>query len=207
MRHTACCLALVCCGACSDPDHQRLKQTTVPTYDKHTGRLKELTYDNNKNGIVDTWVEMKGALPVFTKADLDEDGTLDRWEYYDEQGQLIKVGFSRSGNGKPDAWAFSGADGKVQRVEISSAGDDKRIDRWERYERDALVGAEEDTNRDGHADRWSTYENGSVKTVAFDENGDRRPDRRLTYNGADLILIESEPDAAGTYRRRLEVKQ
>ena len=110
----------LCLAACSDPEKERIKQTTKATYDQKTGKLTELTYDRNKNGKIDTWTEMDGSRPVRSRSDLDEDGKLDRWEYYDDKGGLVKVGFSRKQDGRPDAWAFSGPDGKVQRVEISS---------------------------------------------------------------------------------------
>jgi hypothetical protein len=207
MRKAVCLLTLLCLAGCSDPEKDRIKKTTVPTYDKKTGKLTELTHDMNKNGRIDTWVAMNGALPVSAKADLNEDGTLDRWEYYDQQGKLTKVGFSRTDAGKPDSWAFSGRDGKVQRIEISSTADDKKIDRWEHYQADVLVRAEDDTNQDGSVDKWSLYEGGALKTAAFDENGDGRPDRRLTYSGTDLLIIETEPDSSGTYQKRIEVKK
>ena len=107
--------AVVCLAAtaCSDPDQARLEQTTKATYDQSTGRLKELTYDANKNGRIDTWTDMDGTRPLRARIDRNEDGKLDRWEYYDGKGQLAKVGFSRSDDGKPDAWAFAGPDGKV----------------------------------------------------------------------------------------------
>ena len=50
--------------ACSDPNAARLKATTKATYDPKTGRLTELTYDRNKNGVVDTWTEMDGSRPL-----------------------------------------------------------------------------------------------------------------------------------------------
>ncbi|HVL68555.1 MAG TPA: hypothetical protein VM364_14935 [Vicinamibacterales bacterium] len=199
---------LVACAAsaCSDPEKERIRKTTVPTYDPATGRLKELTYDSNKNGVIDTWTQMDGARPVMSKIDRDEDGIIDRWEYYDADGKLSKVGFSRADDGKVDAWAFSTPDGQIERVEISSVGDEKRIDRWERYRNGVLVESEEDTNGDGRPDKWETYENGAVKTVAFDENHDGRPDRRLVYEGGDLVVIESEPDASGAFTRRIRVR-
>jgi hypothetical protein len=45
-----------------------------------------------------------------------------------------------------------------------------------------------------------------VETVSFDENADGRPDRRLTYgsNGA-LLTIETEPDSAGMFAKKVEV--
>src|SRR5687768_3316011 len=200
------CMAL---AACSDPDKERLKQTTKATYDQSTGRLKELTYDADKNGRIDTWTDMDGTRPLRARIDRNEDGKIDRWEYYDEKGQLAKVGFSRSDDGKPDAWAFSGPDGKVVRIELSSTNDENKIDRWERYEPKgagpegvgALIEASEDTNGDSKPDKWETYDAGTLKTASFDEDRDGRPDRRLTYAGGTLVSIESQPDAAGAYAK------
>jgi antitoxin component YwqK of YwqJK toxin-antitoxin module len=193
--------------SCSDPETARIKETTRPTYDKTTGKLTELTYDRNKNGTIDTWTDMDGTKPLRSRIDQDEDGKIDRWEYYDDKGGLLKVGFSRKNDGKADAWAFAGPDGKVQRVEISSTADEKKIDRWEHYEGGVLVSAEEDTNGDGRADKWETYEGGALKTAAMDENGDGRPDRRLTYADGQLVLIESAPDAAGNFTKRVRVEE
>ena len=201
-------------AGCSDPDKDRLKQTTKATYDQSTGRLKELTYDANKNGRIDTWTDMDGTRPLRARVDRNEDGKIDRWEYYDEKGQLTKVGFSRTDDGKPDAWAFSGPDGKVERIEISRAKDEKKVDRWERYEPKgsapdgvgALLEASDDTNGDGKPDKWETYQSGVLATAAFDENADGRPDRRLTYAGGNLISIESQPDASGVYTKRVQVQ-
>ena len=41
---------------------------------------------------------------------------------------------------------------------------------------------------------------------SMDENGDGRPDRRLTYADGTLVLIESEPDASGAFRKRVVVQ-
>ena len=209
MKHhlrTAIFAACVIAAACSDPEKERIKQTTVPTYDEKSGRLKELTYDFNKNGKIDTWTDMEGARPVMSRMDRDEDGKLDRWEYYDDKARLVKVGFSRANDGTVDAWAFSSADGQLERVEISSVGDDKKIDRWERYRGGVMVESDEDTNRDGKPDKWETHENGAIKTVAFDENHDGKPDRRFTYAGGSLQTIESLPDSSGKYTKAVVVK-
>lgn len=198
--------ALVAAAACSDPGASPAKKTTVPTYDKTTGKLTQLTYDRNNNGVIDTWTDMDGRTPLRSRIDLDEDGKIDRWEYYDAKGNLARVGFSRKNDGKVDAWAYSGPDGKVERVEVSSTGDEKKIDRREFYEGGVLARVEEDTDGDGRVDLWQTYEQGALKTASMDENGDGRPDRRLTYERGVLVLIESEPDAAGRFTKRVEVK-
>lgn len=208
-------LAAVVLAGCSHTDTARIKETTKPTYDK-AGKLIQLTYDRNKNGRIDTWTDMDGTRPIQSRIDLDEDGKIDRWEYYDEAGKLAKVGFSRANTGKPDAWAYAGPDGKVARVEISSKGDEHRIDRWEYYDASlaaangaatgALVRAEEDTNGDGRVDKWETYDQAELATVAFDEDFDGKPDRRLTYRDGRLVLIESNPGPSGAYRTRKPVK-
>jgi hypothetical protein len=197
---------MVLASGCSTPDKAREKLGITPAYDATTGKLKELAYDSNHNGRPDTWTDMDGARPVQTRIDRNEDGKLDRWEYYDEKSTLVKVGFSRRDDGKADAWAFAGADGKIQRIEISSGADERKIDRWEHYDASGMTAAEEDTNHDGVPDKWETYEAGIVKTGAFDENGDGRPDRRLTYSGGSLVTIESEPDAVGNFMRRVDIK-
>ena len=193
-------------AACHDPETERIKNTTIPTYDTKTGKLTELTYDRNKNGRIDTWTAMDGTKPLRSRIDLDEDGKIDRWEYYDDKGGLAKVGFSRKHDGKVDAWAYAAPDGTLSRVEISSTGDEQKIDRWEFYQGGGLVRAEEDTDGNGRVDRWETYAGGALETAAMDENGDGRPDRRLTYTGGALVLIESAPDAAGRFTKRVDVK-
>lgn len=211
------CLAVVIgAQACSSPEQQRARQTTIPTYDTTTGKLTQLTFDRDHDGVVDTWTEMDGATPLRSRIDLNEDGKIDRWEYYDRQGQLLKVGFSRKNDGRPDAWAYANADGRVVRVEVSSTSDERHIDRWEHYEASraaangdptgSLVRAEEDTNRDGRPDTWETYSNGALATVAMDQDGDGRPDRRLTYAGATLVKIETDPDASGAFRKAVELQ-
>lgn len=200
----ACVFSLPACAP--DPEKERLKATTRATYDKATGRLKELTFDANKNGVVDTWTHMDGPRIVDTEVDQDEDGKIDRWEYYGEGGRLEKVALSRAKTGVPDVWLYPGPDGQVARAEVS-VKQDGTVDRWEWYERGALVRAEEDTDRDGRVDKWETYEAGRVVTAVFDEDRDGRPDRRLSYGpDGSLVSIETDPDPAGGFRRKVEVR-
>jgi len=215
-RLAAVLLAGLSLQACADPERERLKATTKPTYDKATGQLTELTFDANRNGRVETWTEMNGNRPVRSRIDANEDGNIDRWEYYDQAGTLAKVGFSRKAGRTPDAWAYAGAGGRIDRIEVSSTADESRIDRWEFYDASAVPGpdgtgpllrVEEDTNGDGKRDKWERYENGLVTTAEFDENADGRPDRRLKYRDAELISIETTPDGRGDYLKRVEPRR
>jgi hypothetical protein len=202
--------SLCCAGA----EQRQLQHGVRPSYDQKTGRLIQLDYDSDKNGRADTWTVMNGAKPVQSRIDRDEDGKVERWEFYDDTGALTKVGFSRNGDGEADAWAFAGPDKTVQKIEISSTHDEHRIDRWEYYDasgvgsdgQGGLIRAEQDTDGDGKPDRWETYDRGALQTVAFDENRDGMADRRLTYRGAALALIESQPDASGRFTIETVVK-
>ena len=201
-------LAIACllAAGCSDPATEQLKKTTIPTYDQKTGRLTELTFDLDKNGKIDTWTQMDGPRPVLTRTDRNEDGKVDRWEYFDGNRQVEKVGFSRGDTGTPDAWAFAGPDGKVQKVEISSTADIQKIDRWEFYDAGGLLRAEEDTNHDGKPDKWDTYEAGILKSVAFDDSGDGVADRRFTYAKGKMVLFETGPDGKGGFTRHTKAQ-
>ncbi len=205
MRVRAAVLAVLLVSACANPARERLAQTSLLTYDKSTGRLREVTHDANSNGRIDTWVEMDGSMPVRSRLDRDEDGRIERWEYYDGQGNIRKVGYSRGDDGTLDAWAYAGASGRVERIELSSSADENRIDRWERYDARGLEAADEDTDGDGIADKWETYVGGSLNTAAFDETHDGRPDRRLNYSGGVLASIDSAPDGDGHFTRNTDV--
>ena len=197
--------SLVGASCAPDPETERLKATTQATYNKETGRLERLTYDADKNGVVDTWTYMDGTRTLRSEVDANEDGKVERWEYYGDDGKVEKVALSRADTGVADMWLYPGPDGPVARAEMSDRPDGA-VDRWEWYEAGVIVRAEEDDNGDGTADKWETYAGGSVTSAAFDENGDGRPDRRLNYGpGGALLSIESEPDATGAFMKKVEV--
>ena len=82
-------------AGCSGASRDRVVPSVRGTYDKTSGKLTQIAYDRNHNGRPDTWTDMDGSRPIASRIDQDEDGTIDRWEYYDAAGALVKVGFSR----------------------------------------------------------------------------------------------------------------
>ena len=159
------------------------------------GRLMQLSYDRNKNGRVDTVAFMDGARFLRIEIDSDEDGAVDRWEYYGANQNLEKVGSSEAHDGRPDTWAYQDANGGVVKIERSSRRDGT-VSRTEYYENGMLARVEEDSDGDGRIDRWESYADGSLRTVAFDTVGKGEPDRRLVYR-ADGALERLETDAHG----------
>jgi hypothetical protein len=174
-----------------------------PVYDPGNGRLRQLRYDSDGNGTVDTVSYMDGAQVLRIEIDKDEDGKIDRWEYYDAARRLQRVGWSRANDGVEDAWSYVDADGKVTRVAISTRRDG-RVSRTERYQDDVPTSAEEDTDGDGVIDKWETYEAGRLAFVAFDPVHTGRPTRRLAYSADGTVTAEGDP--RGTNRWSLEKK-
>lgn len=192
-------------AACADPEKERLRKTTQATYDPATGRLTRLTADLNKDGVIDAYTYMDGTKVLRTELDADQDGKIEKWEYHGDDGRVARVAVSREKNGRPDTWMYAGPDGKLARAEISSEQDEKKIDRWEWYERDQVVRAEEDASGDGKVDKWETFRGGELVSVALDEDYDGKPDRRLNYGpGGRLVSIDSEPDGRGGYRKTVK---
>ncbi len=198
--------ALAAVAACADPEKERIKATTIPTYDPATGKLTRLTADLDKNGTIDTYTYMDGTRVLRSEIDADEDGLIEKWEFHGDDGKVTHVAISREKNGKPDTWMYPGPDGTLARAEISSEQDEKKLDRWEWYEAEQIVRAEEDASGDGKVDKWETYRTGALATVALDEDYDGSPDRRLTYGeGGRLLSIEREPDGRGGYRKTVTI--
>jgi antitoxin component YwqK of YwqJK toxin-antitoxin module len=165
---TCCALGVLGCRGKS------AQKNIEPVYDPDTGRLRQLKYDSDSNGKVDTLSHMDGARVLRIEIDKDEDGKVERWEYYDAARKLEKVGFSRTGDGVEDAWSYTSPDGKVSRVE-------------------------EDTDGDGAVDKWDSYESGRLASVAFDSMHRGKPDRRLTYDPDGSVTVEVDPQGSGQW--------
>ena len=87
----------------------------------------------------------------------------------------IAAGFSLTGDGVIDAWAFRTPSGQLVRVEVSTRQNGK-IDRWEHYRDNRMVKVDLDTDGNGHPDRWQTFEDGILIDTFIDANEDGRPD-------------------------------
>lgn len=198
--------ASVLTGCAPDPP-----SGAVPSvkYDPVTGRLKELAFDTTHNGRHDSVGFMDGTRIQRIEVDEDEDGKIDRWEFYDTNRRLERVGFSRQRSGVLDAMAFYGEAGEVERLEISTRGDGL-FNRIEFYEFGSLARVEEDTNGDRRPDKWETYavdprgtpgQTGPILTASFDDVFRGKPTRRLVYHpdGSGVVRVEVDPDGDGIF--------
>lgn len=182
LRHvTLALLAATTLAACGNSGGEPSR--IEPVYDDATGRLQLLKYDADADGRVDTWSYMDGARVVRIELDTNKDSAVDRWEYYQPDQRIEKVGTSRGGDGAPDTWAYYSEAGTIVRLDLSTKYNGT-VDRVEYYRGGALIRAEQDTTGDGRVDKWEAYEGTRLASVAFDTANTGSPDRRLVY-GAD----------------------
>jgi hypothetical protein len=121
------------------------------TYNLDTGRLELMAWDRSGNLQFDTWSYMDGERLVRREVDENEDGRIDRWDYFDANGVLERVGFSTADTGEVDAYRYLDEQDAVARIEYAAvpAG---LIRRTEYYDLGALMRFEEDTGRRYAAD-------------------------------------------------------
>lgn len=192
-------------AGCSSADAGRAELE----YNPETGRLARILQDANKNGKTDTVAYMDGTRIVRVELDFDENGKVERWDIYNDDRTLQKVGLASRNDGVMDSQAFYSPVGALERIEVSTARDD-RFNRVEFYEADVLVRSEEDTNADGRADKWETFApvekpapglpGYTITTSAFDETGAGRPTRRLVFGpGGTIARVEVDPDGDGVF--------
>jgi len=202
-------LVLVSAALTSVCARQPAGEQPAATYDQKTGRLRALTFDANKNGTVESTSHMDGTRIIRIDLDLDENGKIDRWDFYRPDRQLEKVGFSRLNDGVMDAQAFYEPSGVLARMEISTRRDG-RFDRTEFYRIGVLDRTEDDTNGDGRPDKWETYRTlpnagtnepaYAITTSAFDDTGSGRPERRFVYgSGGTISRVERDEDGDGAF--------
>ena len=139
---------------------------------------------------------MDGARVVRIEIDKDEDGKIDRWEYYGADQKLEKVGFSRANDGKEDAWSFAAPDGSIGRIEISTQRNGK-VDR-DRALREESARARRRRHRRRRHDRQVgnlRRRRGWRRSRSTPEHRGT-PDRRLIYgaNGSASLEVDSAGD-------------
>jgi antitoxin component YwqK of YwqJK toxin-antitoxin module len=169
-------IAIGVVGCAAKPKDDRVQAS----YDKDTGKLNQLTVDAKNDGKPNIYSYMDGSKFVRIEIDNDEDGKIDRWEYYGPDQKVQKVGLSRANDGVVDSWAYQGTDGLVSKVEVSTRRDGK-VSRTESYETGSLARAEEDSDGDGQIDKWETYADGALATVGFDTTHSGKPTRTIDY--------------------------
>lgn len=191
----------VAVGACAPAPASGRR--VVPSYDDFTGRLVQLSADQNGDGRLDQRTYLDGNRPLRGEADTNGDGRVDRWEYFDRQAALVSIGTSSLEDGVEDTWTEPTPSATGEMHVARSRRRDRQRDRHEYFRGTALVRVEEDTNADGRIDRWDRYEGTVLREAAFDTTFTGRPaDRRVLYDDKGRFLsVDADPDGDGRFVR------
>jgi hypothetical protein len=176
-------------------------------YDPATRRLSRLEFDLNKDGKNDTVSYMEGTRINRVELDVDQNGRVDRWDFYTPDGSLDHIGWATGAAGTMDSEAFYSPQGALDRIEVSTKHDG-RFDRTEFYRDNVLIRSQDDTNGDGRPDKWDDYapypnhQRGEpayrITVTGFDDTGAGRPDRRFVWAADGTVArVERDPGATG----------
>jgi hypothetical protein len=150
---------------------------------------------------------MDGTRILRVELDVDQNGKVERWDFYGPDRKLEKVGFASKNDGVMDSQAFYGPGGVLDHIDLSTKRDG-RFDRTEYYENGKLVRSADDTNGDGRPDKWDTWEpvdrpiagapQYGITATSFDDTGSGRPERRFIYGpGGAIVRVEIDPNGDG----------
>jgi hypothetical protein len=147
--------------------------------------------DANGDGRPDLVQVLSGNREECRAVDINMDGIIDVFVYYDAQGQVRRreSGFDR--DTRPDEIShYQG--GALVRKERETNNDTK-IDTWDYYEGGRLVREERDSTGDGYVDQWWTFNRpgqDQCAVVVSDGDGDGKPDE-----GSEIDLCKDSVPA------------
>jgi hypothetical protein len=143
---------------------------------------------------------MEGERELCRAIDLNRDGIVERFVYFDEQGRERRMESGFDTDDRPDEVTHLTA-GVVVRKERQTNHDGK-IDTWDYFDQGALAREERDSNGDGLVDQWWTFTAArpDCPTVVIDVDGNGKPDDQTRMSMCDEKL--GAPDAGSTPKGR-----
>ncbi|MFV8756772.1 hypothetical protein ACNOYE_40020 [Nannocystaceae bacterium ST9] len=163
-----------------------------------TGK-REHQVDVNQDGYADLvtlYVNDAGGEKLACKqADLNFDGSLDAFVYYEPSGEVAREQFDQDFDGRIDMGRYY-AEGKLARDEID-LNQDGFADSWRIYDEGRMVRVETDRDADGRPDMFTYYMGKQIDRIGYDVNGDGKVDTwdHDAARRARLALQKRQPNA------------
>jgi hypothetical protein len=156
--------------------------------------------DVNGDGKPDIVKVKKAGREVCRAVDLNFDGLMDAFIYYEADGRERRRESDFDRDGRPDEIAYY-AGGVIERKERETNYDGK-LDTWDYYQAGALVRRERDSDGDKIIDQWWQFRDPNdprCAVVASDRNADGRPDTDAVVDlCADKSPTPPKPTSSAT---------
>jgi hypothetical protein len=134
--------------------------------------------DANGDGRADLTMVMSGGREVCRAADLDFDGRVDVWTYFDGSGAVTRREFDFDRDGAIDEIQLFAGGQITQKQRASTLS--HHIDTWEKYVNGKIVSTERDANGDGRVDQWWDFKTADCPVIHSDIDGNGQPDPAST---------------------------
>jgi hypothetical protein len=139
--------------------------------------------DVNRDGKPDLVTVRESGKLTCRWLDLNFDGVVDVWVYYDANGQVRRRETDFDRDGRIDEIETRQAGQIVSRERATTLAG--KLDTWQFFEAGVLVRGERDSNGDGVIDQWWEYSDAAHPECAIvhsDTDGDGRPDPGATVD-------------------------
>ena len=136
--------------------------------------------DANGDGKPDITIVREGGREVCRAVDLNFDGVIDAYSYFESNGQLRRRENDYDKDGQIDEITTFKA-GQIAEKDQSTALPQK-LDTWDFFKAGVLTRTERDSNGDGVIDQWWEYPKPGCPLIHADMNNDGRPDPGATID-------------------------
>ena len=153
--------------------------------------------DANGDGKPDVTLVKSGGREVCRAVDINFDGQMDSWTYFDGGGKVRRKerAYGRDGRVK-EISIYQG--GVISEQQQSTTVPDK-LDTWHFFKAGKLARTERDSDGDGVVDQWWEFKSEKCPMIHSDVDGDGRPDPGATVDYCKVTGYVP-PDRSGPAR-------
>lgn len=151
---------------------ERDTEVTHEECDVASGGAEHL--DANGDGRADVSLVREGARETCRAVDLNFDGLIDVWSYFDPQGRVRRRESDYDRDGRVDEISIFKDGVRVENRRATTLS--HRLDTWEYFQGGKLVRTERDSDGDRVVDQWWEYPKPGCPVIHADVNRDGHPE-------------------------------
>ena len=150
----------------------------------------EKSYDLNRDKAIDVREVYNGKTLICREVDLNFDGKMDLFRYYDERGVPRQEEIDLDKDGRLDIVTYFDERGKIIRQEFDTNYDNK-ADVWRYFKGDKVERIARDIDYNGKPDIWTICKDGKPVKEMLDIDGDGKPEqeRKMKIEADEEISV------------------